>query len=454
VAIAAAAIAAPHALAARGLTVGFGDPAFRDGGRERALDLSVAAGAKVVRIGVDWSAVAPNRPLTPTNPADPAYRFAGVDAAVRAAAARGLDVLLEVGRAPAWAEGPGRPSTAEARAGTWRPDPAAFGQFARAVASRYAGNFSPAPTQPALPGVSRYQAWNEPNLSAYLTPQGSADRPEAAAIYRDLLAAFADGVKSVNGGATVVTAGTAPYGGATASGSQRSHPVSFLRELFCLNGDGGCGQVRFDVLAHHPINAGDPFAGADDPRDATTPDLGRVRDVLREAERRGTVADGRHPVWVTEFWWETDPPDSTYGVPERVQARYTAEALYLFWKQRVPLVLGLQLADSPMDPAAPGDSFQTGLYFEDGRAKDSLKAFRFPLVAIRGKRAIRAWTRSPAGGKLRIERRRKGRWRAVERERVAAGEVFRARIKGAKRAKLRARVRGERSLRYKPRRAK
>jgi hypothetical protein len=206
--------------------------------------------------------------------------------------------------------------------------------------------------------------------------------------------------------------------------------------------------VPFDALAHHPINAGSPFAHADDPNDATTPDIGRIRDVLREAEGRGTVAPGRHPVWVTEFWWESDPPDGTYGVPAKTHARYVAEALYLFWKQKVPLALWLQLADAPIDPSAPGESFQTGLFFDDGSAKRALKAYRFPLVAIRGRRATKVWGIAPAAGRVVIERRRGKRWRRIARVEAAAGEVFRAKSRGRARIKVRARVGGERSLPY------
>ena len=51
--------------------------------------------------------------------------------------------------APAWAEGPRRPSNAPR--GTWRPDPVALGQFAEAAARRY-------------PQIRHWQVWNEPNL--------------------------------------------------------------------------------------------------------------------------------------------------------------------------------------------------------------------------------------------------------------------------------------------------
>ena len=439
----------------RGLILGFGDRAFKEAGREVALDRAVSANAQFARINVAWSSVAPTRPANPANPADPAYRFAEIDNAIRAAASRGLTVLLEVGNAPPWAEGPNRPSFDEARAGTWRPDPAAYGQFARAVATRYSGAFSPGIGQAPLPAVARFQAGNEPNLATYLTPQWSGGRLEAARLYRELLTSFYEGIKAISPGATVVTAGTGPYG--EDPGGRRSRPLAFLREMLCLNGSSlsaaGCSRpVPFDVLAHHPINAFQPFRSADHPDDATTPDIGEVRNLLRRAERAGRVRPaGAHPIWVTEFWWESNPPDQRYGVPERTQARYIAEALYLFWKQRVPVALGLQVADDPIDGSNPGDTFQTGLLFADGRPKDALTAFRFPVVATKKRRKTHVWGRAPVAGRVTIQFRRDGRWRTAKRVAVREDEVFYERVRAAGRS-VRARAAGAQSLPYPVRR--
>ncbi len=51
--------------------------------------------------------------------------------------------------------------------------------------------------------------------------------------------------------------------------------------------------VRFDVLAHHPINtSGGPRRSAINPDDASSPDLDRIVRVLRGAETAGTVSAG------------------------------------------------------------------------------------------------------------------------------------------------------------------
>jgi hypothetical protein len=65
---------------------------------------------------------------------------------------------VDIVDAPGWAEPSG------VAHGT-TPNPSAFGDFARAAASRYGGSFA------GLPRVRYWQAWNEPNLNLYLKPQ-------------------------------------------------------------------------------------------------------------------------------------------------------------------------------------------------------------------------------------------------------------------------------------------
>src|SRR6478752_780031 len=132
----AVAVAAP-AVRANGLGLGFSDGqagAGPDGGVR--LDEAVRAGARMMRVAVTWPGIAPTRPANPTDPADPAYRWAATDAAVAAVRGHGLQVLLSIDQAAPWAQAPGRPP--KYRDGAWKPDPQAVGDFATAVARRYA----------------------------------------------------------------------------------------------------------------------------------------------------------------------------------------------------------------------------------------------------------------------------------------------------------------------------
>lgn len=137
---------------------------------------AVSVGADVVRVNVNWSQVAPRRRpkgFDPSAPGSRGYRWSNTDAVVRQLASHGLHVLITVWDAPAWAQGAHKPGAE--RQGTWRPNAADLGEFAKALALRYDGQF-PDPSQPGafLPRVDRWQAWNEPNLDYYLSPNGSA----------------------------------------------------------------------------------------------------------------------------------------------------------------------------------------------------------------------------------------------------------------------------------------
>jgi len=230
----AASLNASPAHAARGMELGLTDPEFNVGDaatQTLAFDRSAQAHAGVVLIYVRWDSVAPNpRPpgFVATNPADPAYDWASTDAAVRDATARGLKVLLAFTGAPPWAEGPGRPSVSEAPAGSWRPNPADVGDFARAIATRYSGQFL------GLPAVHYWQLWAEPNLGLNLSPQFEGGRAVGFDVYRPMLNAFYANLKSVSPQNVVLTGGTAPYGNLTPAGAlafQRMQPLTFWRGL-------------------------------------------------------------------------------------------------------------------------------------------------------------------------------------------------------------------------------
>ena len=144
-------------------------------GREHDLDSQGGGGrGEIVRVNLTWSQVAPRRSARrrSTLPTPPAPDTTGPRStpAVRDLTSQGLQVLLNITGAPTWAEGPGAPPGAQP--GTWRPDPAQFASFATAAALRYDGRF-PDPLHPGafLPRVRYWQAWNEPNLDYYLSPQ-------------------------------------------------------------------------------------------------------------------------------------------------------------------------------------------------------------------------------------------------------------------------------------------
>ena len=473
-----AALALPSsASAARGLMTGFAgiDPYQVSSPPERAIwfGRTVGARAGLVRLSLGWAGTAPARPPDPTNPGSTFYDFSSIDGAVRDARARGLTVMITVNVAPTWAEAPGRP--ASAREGTWEPNPSDLANFMQAVAARYSGGFDPDGPggAPALPAVQAVEVWNEPNSSDWLTPQFVGRYFAGADHYRAMLDASYNAIKSVNPGMRVIAAGTDPYGdppgGPYPASGARARPVQFWQHLLCVRPrkvkrgskkrrkrhakfryvkTRGCsGPVRFDILAHHPIDntGGGPLRSGPTKFDASTPDLGRVVRVLRGAEKRHRTLRRHLPVWVTEFWWDSRPPNSS-GVRPWKQARWIEQSLYLFWKAGASAAVNFELADA----SARSDvhaGLQSGVYFQDGRPKPSLVAFRFPFVTERiNERKLRAWGKVPEGGGLVIQRRGHHHWITVTKIKVRSGRVFVAKLKLSGKQRLRAKVHGQKSL--------
>ncbi|MDP2710969.1 MAG: hypothetical protein Q8O56_07100 [Solirubrobacteraceae bacterium] len=450
--------AAPAAQAARPLNIGFFDGLYfaaEPAERDAWLDRTTAVAAHTVRINIGWPA--PNTVTRPPDfdardPADPQYDFSRADAAIVAARGRGLQVLASFTGAPAWVDGPNRP--AGVARGTWKPSTRALEDYGAALARRYSGRF-PDPARPGqrLPRVKGFQVWNEPNLSKYLNPQWNGGRTASPALYRRMLSGFYRGVKSVDRRALVVTAGTAPFGDPQPGGN-RVQPARFWRELLCLRTLRGqlrraaCpARASFDVLSHHPYSVGQPRRAALNADDVSIPDVRKLVRLLRGAERLQRVLPRkRHPVWVTEISYDSNPPDPD-GVPEATHARYLQEAFYLLWRQGVDTITWFQVRDQ-----LPGASFaatsQSGVFFHDGRPKLAAAAFRFPLVTERASTMqLRVWGRSPRAGRLSIQRRVGPSWRTLRTVKVRRNGTFFLRVNRFRAGdRLRARVADETSL--------
>jgi hypothetical protein len=414
------------------------------------FDEADRAGAEIARLNVPWRSLTTGRPANPEDPNDPAYSFAGLDRSVIDAAVRGHQVLLTVYDAPEFAEGKNQSS--EAANATWKPDPDDIAEFAQAVATRYSGNFVPVGGTGALPLAQYIEAWNEPNLSDYLTPQYTKKSTFAGDHYREMVRGFARGIRRSGARTQLVAGVTAPYG--DPHGGRRTRPLRFLRDFLCLDGDlrarRQCDRVGFDVLSHHPITlSGGPNRSAIHPDDAAMPDLHNVVDTLRAAERRNTIGGPkRHPVWATEFWWESDPPDGFQGVPLRKHARWIQEAQYLLWRQGASAAIWLLLVDVPLGPDGIAEQ-QSGIFFVDGREKPGFTAFRFPLFVERiSERRVKAWTIPPVTGQLEMQIHAGNGFETVEAKSGKGGRPFTMKLTARGRSKVRAAVAGETSLTY------
>ena len=418
-----------------------------DGTNDDASSYSRAqqAGTSVVRIPVIWSSVAPAvRPagFDSLNPADPAYNWGPTDTQVNLAVSHNLQPMLTLYQAPKWAQsGPGDKST-----GGVRVDAAAFAQFAAAAATRYDGSHG-------HPRVRYWEVWNEANVNVYFSPQYSHGVVAAPVAYRTMVNLFAAAVHRVASGNVVVAGALSPFTvirGATVT----IGPLKFMRALLCMSGGAHphptCNQrVAFDVWSHHPYTSGDATHKAFNPNDVSLGDLPRMRALLDAAYAAGhIVSTGRPGFWVTEFSWDTAPPDPK-GVPLALHARWTAEALYRMWLAGVDLVIWLQLYDDPF----PATQTQGGLYFRNGwdnataRPKPSLTSFTFPFVAYLASGGVSVWARTPWGrpGTVVVQRKVGSAWRSIATMRSDRFGIVQGKIAGqfTKKDWLRARVGGK-----------
>lgn len=437
--------ATSQAAPSKTLHTGFMESAY--GGTERAtwMERSRDVGATRARLNLHWDEVAPTAPAdgAATDPGWSGYRFATFDLQVRAAVAAGLTPYINVSKAPLWAQGSGRPS--DVGRGSWKPDAAAFERFMGAVAGRYSGDFAD-PATGRLPRVTTFQLWNEPNLDTYLAPQWQNGKPYAPRRFRQLVNAGYAGVKDVQPRARIVTAGLAPFGDYRTTSGRRMPPVTFLRSALCLNSKlkRSCkARTRFDVLAHHPYAVRKPSSGALNRHDVTIPDLGRLTKVTRAARRARTISKTPR-LWITEVSYDSRGPDPN-GVPTSTLSRWIPELLWRLWDQDAETVIWYLVRDAEPKPSFAA-SYQSGMYFNDGRKKASAQSFRFPLlVTSRTKRTLRVWLRSPQAGQARIQVRRGSTWRTVKRVAVETSGVRTVSVPRSGVRGVRAVVAGEKS---------
>ncbi len=449
----------PAAAAPHGLRLGLADASFSGPDaalRGEWLARARSARASLVLLGAPWSAIAPRTPAAgfdAADPADPSYDWKALDGAVRAAASAGLEPVLEINYAPAWAEGPGRPSLTAAPVGSWLPQPSGLGLFARALASRYSGGFvdPAAPGAGALPRVRYFEVWSEENLSQHLNPLWQGGRLAAPAHYRAMLNAAYAGIHAADPGDRVIVGGLAPYGDPRAGGS-RIPPVWFWRSLLCLRGSRlrpvACPDpAHFDIAAHNPIDVFGPSRGAVSPLDVSTPDIGRLTRIVRRAVATGRALPARpKPFWAPEIWWDSSPPDPR-GVPIHRHARFLTESLYELWRQGVSAVIWWYLRDQAPGAAGFAATQQSGLLFRDGRPKPAYRAFRFPFLARReGDGRVLLWGKAPAPGRLVVERRAPAGWAPLAHAVAGRDRIFVASVAVAGALRARAVQGGEASL--------
>lgn len=349
--------------------------------RDRTLDEVVDMGIDRVRLDLFWNNVLPaSEPATfdGSDPADPAYDFSDYDSFMRAAADRGLGILVTIsGPGPDWVTEGGSFNTA--------PKIDMFGDFAQAVAKRYSGHYTPQGEGDPLPAAYLWSLFNEPNISSFLRPQYRNGKPYSPTLYRHLYLAGQAGIQKSVPGADILIGDLAPTGS-----TDSVDPLTFMRGVLCMTPaseeDPSCSdgsEIDAVGVAIHPYQ-GIGKAPFDPPKKPTYVMLSRIQpllDLLDDAADEGTIPADM-PLYITEYGIQSFP-DVIAGVPLDIQADYISLSEYLAYAfPRIATFAQYLMVDDPPDhvPGVTFGGFESGLKIFTGKEKPSFHSFPLPLV--------------------------------------------------------------------------
>ncbi len=366
---AAAGLAVPAATASPRMYTGiydegatFFDDATQTFARYRALH------TQVVRVNLYWGGklgVSKYRPFDGADPRDASYDWSLYDRVATYASAYGIKMLFSITGTPRWANG-GQSSN--------RP-PKNFNdlyRFAYAAAARYSGTYIGEDGR-TLPAVRLWAAWNEPNNPVFLRPQfvkrGGKWVIQSAVDYAHICNAVYNGIHAtMYSGEKVACGVTAPRGNNNPRSARPSvSPVAFLVAAK------KAGMRTFDAYAHNPYYGTPTETPTTKPPrtgSGATPTAVTLANLDVLLEELGRLYGPRH-LWITEYGYQTKPPDSVFGVSWALQARYLTQAFAIARKNpRVDMMLWFLVKDQP-----DLSGWQSGLMTVDGRRKPAFAAF-------------------------------------------------------------------------------
>ena len=328
------------------------------------LDRLNLLGVDVVRINGNWNEVEPH---------DGVFDWSGYDPVVQGLHARGIEPVLTLVSTPSWANG--------GQGTNWVPTSgASFATFAAAAARHY-------------PYVTRFLIWNEPNQRRWL-------RPTLPSLYvQRLLNPAYVAIHAVRRHALVAGGVTAPR---AATGG--------VSPAVWIAGMAGAG-AKLDAYAHNPY----PLSPAETPLSGgcthcTTLTMATLPTLIADVTK---AFGGNTRIWLTEYGYQTNPPDRLLGVSPAKQALYMSEAaMRAYVTPRVDMLIQYLVEDEP-DIAR----WQSGILDVHGVEKPSYQAFQLPLtVEKRTSSAVTLWGQiRPGTGRQQyaLEQLRGTRWLRV-----------------------------------------
>jgi hypothetical protein len=390
--------------------------------RDEALRKMKTLGVDYVRVSVLWNVVAENakfdrrgkkrRNFRADNPRTyPKGNWDRYDRLVQAGKTLVVGIYFNVtGPGPKWAHAKA-PKKQRRYKRTWKPKAREYFKFVKALGKRYDGTYKDENDGGrVLPRVSFWSIYNEPNQQGWLTPQwqkrGSEVVPWSPVMYRELWYYGRAALDATNHRDDVVLIGeTAPLGSRQHNVPSPIYPKRFIRELFCIDANGHrytgirakrrkCSMLkkikgfRYTAWGHHPYTKLLAPTKRDKNRDSITiANIGELSALLDQVSAKSGYGPKQSLVAMTEFGYETDPPDPFSGISPALQAEYINVGDYLAYKdQRVIANTQFLLRDvEPIKRYKKTDkrryfTYQSGLYYANGKPKPSATAYLLPLV--------------------------------------------------------------------------
>lgn len=325
-------------------------------------------GVGIVRLTLRFDEVAPQKPASPRSP--DAYEWGVFGATIDALHAQHMAILITLYGSPRWANG-GRSAVTLPTSG--------FGNFAYAAAKRF-------------PWVHLWTAWNEPNSRTFAVPVSPGR------YVRDVLNPAYAGLHQASAANRLAGGVTSPR--KTPSGMA---PLAFMEGM-------RAAHARLDAYAQNPYPVDRFETPSHTPCEACATLTMAKLPQIRAAVTRNF---GSKPLWLTEYGYQTNPPDRLLGVSYALQAAYIGQAAYRVWAQSgVTLLIQFLVRD---EPSLGG--WQSGLFTAGGTAKLSYHAFALPLMQMsRHGSSVKLWGQVRPGSGARdyaIQRATAGGWTAV-----------------------------------------
>ena len=337
---------------------------FGNGTLDERVDTLDKLGVDLVRFTINWHEVEKTRGRRDWSSADPV---------LNALRAHGIRAVVTLYGTPRWANG--------GRSANWAPTSGGtFAAFAAAAAKRYIW-------------VKDWLIWNEPNQRRWLRP--TTPRTYVTKLLNPAYAA----IKKTSGGTRIGGGVTAPRG-STGGVS----PVDWIRGM-------RSARARLDAYAHnpYPINRFQtPSSG--ECGHCMTITMASLERLQREVKK---AWGSKKRIWLTEYGYQTNPPDRALGVSRATQARYIGEAAHRVFKARnVDMLIQYLYRDEP-----DLGGWQSGLMTSRGAAKPARRAFMVAAAqAYRIGLTTAVWGHvRPGDGRQYyiLQQFRKGRWHTV-----------------------------------------